>query len=301
MPIYTDVTDVDPIKEGTITIYKGRNCPYRIRLMLKNRPLTLAQMQAITKITFLYNNEETSNSIDHSEYWDLTTYAANAQVSFDFGLINFTAGTDAEAEFIVYSPEWPLGRIFGTIAVEISEDALSTASLIDPLKELTLSDLVGMTADMVTNIELMASPGNWKLFYSNGSGMLQELAMNSAGYLRIKNGEAPVIETEASLNITTDYNMVTADLYRKSIRLLAATDKNVYLPTGSSAIDGKRVTLIQGSTGRVIANAAAGNFVVATGETQLISGSLFAASTLEYVHEILTWVGISGLGKWGTP
>jgi hypothetical protein len=110
-----------------------------------------------------------------------------------------------------------------------------------------------------------------------------------------------VIGTTAALDVTTDYNMVTADLSRRSICLLAATDKNIYLPAGTEAMNGKRVTFIQGSTGRVIANAADGDTLVSTGETQLISGSLFAAVTLEYKYAVRTWIGISALGKWGTP
>jgi len=172
-------------EDTTFKIYKGRNNPFRIRLFRNGRPLTLAEMQEITKVSFLYNNVEMTNSLDHASYWDMTSFIANAQVGFDFGLLNFTAGTDTEAEFIVYSADYPVGKVWATVSVEIVEDALSTAPLVDPLEELTLRDIVGITDDMATNIEVIATPGNWKLFYSDGDGAIQTLDMDTNGYLHI--------------------------------------------------------------------------------------------------------------------
>jgi hypothetical protein len=109
------------------------------------------------------------------------------------------------------------------------------------------------------------------------------------------NSEAPLDVLDA------DYNMTAADLNRRSIRLIATVDRNINLPAGAAAINGKRQTFIQAGAGRVILNSEAGDTLVSTGEDQILSGSLFAAITLEYMHATRTWIGISALGKWGTP
>ena len=118
-------------EDTTFRIYKGRNNPYRIRLFRNGRPLTKAETQEIEKISFHFKNEELTNSIDHPDYWDMTSFVENAQIGFDFGLLTFSASSDSEAEFIVYTDDYPEGKVWSTVSVEVIEDILAGATLID--------------------------------------------------------------------------------------------------------------------------------------------------------------------------
>lgn len=132
----SEVVLYDP-QTDTMTVHKGRDCPYRLELSYEGEMLTLADIESWTNVLILYNNSEYIDDLTCDSCFDFgtieTDYADKSMIQVDLGSVNFTAGSDDAAELIEYDPDHPEGRIIGTFKMVVSPDTLIGASLVDPL------------------------------------------------------------------------------------------------------------------------------------------------------------------------
>jgi len=156
---HADVVLYDPAVD-TMTVYKGRNCPYKLKLSYEGDILTESEIEAFTEVRVLFNSEYMdSTTCDLCfEFGTVeTTIADEGMIIVDLGSVAWTAGTDSAAELIAYDATYTNGRIIGTFQMTVSDDALAGASLVDPLtgafifKTMDCSSGTDPVADSVTD------------------------------------------------------------------------------------------------------------------------------------------------------
>lgn len=83
--------------------------------------VTYPNMTAITSMS-LFFKEKFYSSDDYADVFDWTTYAASYIVVLKLGMItDIDTGKDANAELIVYSSDYPEGKVWGTLALNVVE------------------------------------------------------------------------------------------------------------------------------------------------------------------------------------
>jgi len=110
--------------------------------MYAGKALTAAEYADITEVEIKYGSIFISSDLN-PELFDLITYAADLEFEVNIKELGLTAGRDEDCEIIIYSNQYPtFGRIAGpTLVLEVTEDALGSATLTDPLVNISLGDL----------------------------------------------------------------------------------------------------------------------------------------------------------------
>ena len=119
-----------------------------------------------------------------------------------------------------------------------------------------------------------------------------------AGYFTTLQGKYQSVSTKIDI-----YNITSAD-FGRSLRMNSATDKLFNLPSVGVSEDGARITLEKIGAGKVTIAAADLDKIVDSGAGDTIYNNIaaetYATITLEYIHEIVTWVIVNGFGTWTT-
>ena len=233
---------------STYKVWRTKNSPFllTIRDILGN-VYTNAMMATISRIYVKYISATgenpkyaDSNDPEHAAAFDWVTFAATGRLLMDLGVLDFTAGRDANAEVVVFDTDYPEGRVVEQLDIYVSDEVEGDIDLVDPIS-----------------------------FVSSGF----------------------------SLTVTDDYEITTANL-GGTVRLNAATDKTLILPSVGADEDGKAIILMRIGAGNLTALASDSDTIGSSTATQVKSGSALASITLQYTHSITAWVVLNGRGSW---
>ena len=123
------------------TVYKGRNSPFLVTIeTVAGVPYTATQMATITRCRLKINGAYADSDVTATAF-NWTTYAAYGQLIVDVGLIDFTAGTDNNAELIVYDADYTSGRVVKVLEITIDESVNGDGTLAGALTGITLTAL----------------------------------------------------------------------------------------------------------------------------------------------------------------
>jgi hypothetical protein len=153
--------------------------------------------------------------------------------------------------------------------------------------------------DLTANTDTTAEIVVYDTTYTDGRVLPQfelEISDEAQGDVALVDALSAV-SSGFSLTVTDDYT-ITTDNLGGTIRLNAATDKTLTLPSVGADEDGEAVIIMRIGAGDVTVVAADSDTIGSTTATQIESGSALAAITLQYVHSITAWVVLDGRGSW---
>ena len=203
-----------------------------------------------------------------------SAYTAARMATISRVVINYTPSSGASAEVIDSSVH--------TDAFDW-ETYASTGSLIFDLGMITLTAGRDLTAELII----------YETAYPNGRVQQIDLYISD----ELGSGTIAPVITEP-LTVTNNYDIVSADFNRSSVRIDSETSKTATLPVGTEAMNGKRLTFIKQGSGNAVLAAGSGNTIANDTHTQLTGTSTYATVTVEFVYAELCWVVIDGTGSW---
>lgn len=288
---FADVVLYDP-QVDTMTVYKGRDCPYKVKISYDGDPFTEAEINAFTEMRVLYDDSEYMDSTTCDACFEFgtteTTFADDSMVQIDLGTVNWTAGTDTEAELIAYDATHTNGRIIGTFKMVVTDDALVGAALTDPLtgayifKTIAVSGQTSVVADSVTDTLTLAGGGITAITTTAGSdtvtitstevdGSTTNEIQNLFQTIDASSGTDPVADTSTDtltvsgagiVTVTGDSTTDTLTITGTEVDGSTSNEINTITGDNAATTSGLAITIAGGG---INTTAVAGNTVTVTG------------------------------------